>query len=234
MTPLLFAALVVTQAVVVVTWHRCLGLPGAVGGALVAGGAAMAADVLAVDSAVDSAGNRPLSDVPGVLALAVLAALVHQLARRNGRDRLTASLTATVTLVALAALGSAYVAAWHLEDGPGLVAVTATAAVLVVAGVAVRHRLGGSHRHDIGGVAAATGAAALVVVVPGALDVLPALVVGGGSALLAWVATALVARAPVTEPVQAPESWQRPALGAALPVLVAGPVAYVLGRLVLG
>ena len=224
MTPLLFAALVVTQAVVVATWHRCLGVPGAAGGAAVAGAAAIAADILALDGARD----RPLPGVPAVLALAVLAALVHQLARRDGRDRLTASLTATVSLAALAALGSAYVAALDVEHGPGLVSAAATAAVLVVAGVAARHRLGGSHRHDIMVVTVAGGVAALVVVVLDALEVVPAVAVAGVSALVAWVTTVLVARS------AGPGSREGTALGAALPVLVVGPWAYVLGRLLVG
>ena len=224
MTPLLFAALVVTQAVVVATWHRCLGVPGATGGAAVAGAAAISADVLALDGARD----RPLSHVPAVLALAVLAALVHQLARRDGRDRLTASLTATVSLAALAALGSAYVASLDVEDGPALVTAAGVAAVLVVFGVFSRRRSGASNRYDIVVVTAAGAASAVVMVALEGLEVGPALAVSGVSALVAWVASVLVARA------SGSDTREGAALGAALPILVAGPVAYVLGRLLVG
>jgi len=223
-TPLLLAALVVTQAVVVATWHRCLGVPGGVGGAAVAGAAAVAADVLVLDGA----GDQPLSSVPAVLALAVLAALVHQLARRDGRDRLTASLTATVSLAALAALGSAYVASLDVEHGPGLVSTAGVAAALVVAGVFARRRSGASNRYDIVVVPAAGAASAVVMVALEGLEVGPALAVAGVSALVAWVATVLVARAPGSG------SREGAALGAALPILVAGPAAYVLGRLLVG
>jgi len=223
-TPLLLAALVVTQAVVVATWHRCLGVPGAAGGAAVAGATAVAADVLVLDGSSD----QPLSSVPAVLALAVLAALVHQLARRDGRDRLTASLTATVSLAALAALGSAYVASLDLEQGPGLVSAAGVAAALVVAGVFARRRSGASRRYDIVVVPAAGAASAVVMVALEGLEVGPALAVSGVSALVAWVASVLVARAPGSG------SREGAALGAGLPMLVAGPVAYVLGRLLVG
>jgi len=190
----------------------------------VAGAAAISADVLALDGARD----RPLSDVPAVLALAVLAALVHQLARRDGRDRLTASLTATVSLAALAALGSAYVASLDVEDGPALVTAAGVAAVLVVSGVFSRRRSGASNRYDIVVVTAAGAASAVVMVALEGLEVGPALAVSGGSALVAWVASVLVARA------SGSGSREGAALGAALPILVAGPVAYVLGRLLVG
>ena len=189
-----------------------------------AGAAAVAADVLALDGARD----RPMSDVPAVLALAVLAALVHQLARRDRRDRLTASLTATVSLAALAALGSAYAAAVDVEDGPGLVSAAGVAAVLVVAGVFVRRRSGASNRYDIVVVTAAGAASAVAVIALDGLEVVAALAVSGMSALVAWVATVLVARAPGSG------SREGAALGAALPILVAGPAAYVLGCLLVG
>ena len=85
----LLLAVALAQGVVVAGWYASLAVPGTFGGAVVAGGTALGADlvVLAED------GDRPLSSVPAVLAVSVLAALVHQLVRRDGRDRLTASPT---------------------------------------------------------------------------------------------------------------------------------------------
>lgn len=223
----LLAAVFLAQAVVIVGWHRCLDVPGATGGTVVAGAAAVGADVLVL---VDAGGeDRPLSAVPTVLALTVLAALVHQLARRDGRERLTASLTATVALAALVSLGSTFLAVSEAEDGLGLVSASTAAAALVVAGVWVRHRRGGSHRHDIAVVVVAGAVAALAVIALDGLPVVPALAVAGSAGVIAWVAGVLVARAPVAGAQCGGLPVAGPAAG--LPVLVAGPVAYVLGRL---
>src|SRR3954451_4572904 len=81
----LLVAVAGTQAVMVYGWHRALDVPGALGGVILAGAAAGVADVLLV--ARDDA--RPLAPVSGVLALAVLGAFLHQLARRGERTRLT-------------------------------------------------------------------------------------------------------------------------------------------------
>jgi len=216
----LLVAVVLVQALVVASWHRALAVPGAVGGGLVAGAAAVGADVLVL---VRDDGDRPLSAVTPVLALAVLAALVQQLARRDGRPRLNASMAATVTAAALAGLASAFLAAEGSEGGAPLVAVAAVAAGLVAAGVAVRRGLGYP--------AAADGAVVLVAVAGGAvvaavtdLDGLPALAVGLGCAAVAWVASVFVGR------TTSPDAG----LSAALPHALAGPVAYVLGRLLVG
>lgn len=224
----LLAAVLLAQAVVVIGWHRRLDVPGATGGTVVAGAAALGSDLLVLADA----GDRPLSAVPVVLAMAVLAALVHQLVRQDGRDRLTASLTATVTLAALASLGSTFLAVSEAEDGSGLVSAAATAAALVVAGVSVRRWRGGSQRTDIAVVAAAGALAALAVVALDGLPVVPAIAVAGSAAAIAWVASTLLARAPAAAAQQG--AWSGAGPSAGLPMLVAGPVAYVLGRLLVG
>ena len=86
---LLLVAVLLMQGLLIARWHPSLAVPGAAGGVVVAGVAAVAADVLVLRGD----GDRPLSAVPAVLALAVLAALVHQLARRHGRERVIASLS---------------------------------------------------------------------------------------------------------------------------------------------
>jgi hypothetical protein len=216
----LLLAVVLGQGLVVAGWHRSLGVPGAVGGMVVGAVGALVCDVLVLAGA----GDRPLSALPGVLALVVLAGLVHQLARRDGRDRLNASLSATVAMTALAGLGATYLAASDGEDGLGLVSAAAVSAALVVAGSVLRARLGLPKAVDLAVllVAAAVSAAGVL-----ALDGLaggPALAVAASAAVVAWAATLLVARS------SAPD----PGVAVGLPLVLAGPVAYVLGRLLVG
>lgn len=216
----LLAAVVLAQGLVVAGWHRSLAVPGARGGLVVAAVAALASDGLVLADA----GDRPLSAVPGVLALAVLAGLVHQLARRDGRDRLNASLTATVSLAALATLGSIFLAVQDAEGGVALVGAAAVPAALVVAGRVARQGLRGPGWADLAVMTAATAGAASAVVALGGLSPVPALAVAGTSAVVALAAAVLASRS------AAPDIG----VGAALPVVLAGPVAYVLGRLLVG
>jgi hypothetical protein len=215
----LVVAVVMTQGLLVAGWHRSLDWLGATGGAVVAGAAALGADlvVLAAD------GDRPLSGVPAVLALSVLAALVHQLLRRDGRGRLVHSLAATVALAALAVLASSYLAAEAADGGAALVAVAALPAGTVVAASVLRRRTGRPQWLDL---AAVPAAAVLALAVPllSDLAVVPGLVIAAAAALVAWVAGFVVTRS--AEP--------DPALAAGLPLALAGPVAYVLGRLLVG
>ena len=216
----LAAAVLLAQGLVIVDWHRTLGVAGARGGIVVGAVAAVGSDALVLADV----GERPLAAVPGVLAAAVVGALVHQLARRDGRDRLTASLTATVSLAALVALGSTLLAVHDEKDGLALISTAAAAAALVAAGVTARQLAGAPRRADVAVVA---GAAVLVTVSVVALDglaVTPAFAVAGTAGTVAWVAGVLVARS--AEPHVGP--------GAALPLVLAGPVAYVLGRLLVG
>lgn len=216
----LLLAVLVGQGLVVLGWHRSLDVPGATGGTLVGAAGAVACDVLVLADA----GDRPLSALPGVLALVVLAGLVHQLTRRDGRDRLIASLTATVALAGLVALGSTYLAASDGEDGPGLVSAAAVSAALVVMGGVLRRGLALPAVLDVVAVLVAAGAGALGVVVLEGLDRAAALAVASTAAVVAWAATVLVAR------TNAPD----PGVAACLPIVLAGPVAYVLGRLLVG
>jgi hypothetical protein len=216
---LLFAVLLV-QGLVVGGWHRSLAVPGALGGGLVAAAACVAADLLVL--AEDDA-ERPLESVPPVLGLAVLGALVHQLSRRDGRVSVNASMSATVTVAAFAGLACSYLAVEAGQGGAPLVAAAAVPAGLVAAGATVRSRLHAPRWADtaIVGVGAL---GALVVAALSDLDLSTGLAVGAGSAVAAWTATVLVART----------RGQDPGLAAALPLALAGPIAYVLGRLLIG
>src|SRR3990170_3505681 len=135
----LLVAVLLVQGVLLTGWHRSLAVSGAVAGSVVAGAAALGADVVVLLGE----GDRPLHAVPAALALAGVAALVQQLVRRDGRPGLTASLAATVTLTALAAMAAAFLASEAAEGGPPLVAAAAVSAGLVAGGSVLRRRLGG-------------------------------------------------------------------------------------------
>jgi hypothetical protein len=209
----LLLAVVLTQAAVISGWHRSVDVPGLLGGAMLAGAAALTADILLV--ARDD--SRPLDPVAGVLGCAVLGGFVHQLARRDSRVRLTASLTATLALVVLAVLGALYLAARETRGEAALVALVALA--VLAARVADVAPLPPLHR----GAAAVVAGGAVGLVVATVTDI------AAGAGLLLGLAAAVTA----TAAVQLVGGAGRPAWlpAAALPLLLAAPVAYILGRL---
>ena len=212
--------LVLVQGLTIAAWYGALDVPGRIGGVAVAAAAALAADL----TVLTAGAQRPLAGVPVVLALAVPAGLVHQLARRDGRVGLNASLAATVALVALTALGSAYLAADAGRHGGALAASAALGAGLAGAAMALRH--GGLLPTVAGlGLGVLAGAAAGLVV--GAVTDL-----GAGTAVAVAAAGAGVGGAGALFGGRAPHP--SPLLAGALPVLAAAPVSYVLGRLLAG
>lgn len=212
----LLLAVLVVQGLLASGWHRTLDVPGSVGGMVLAGGAALAADILLLlrDEA------RPLAPIAGVLGVAVLGAMVHQLLRGPARSRVTASLTATTMLVVLGTLAALFLAAAQTRGGAALVALAALAAAisaavdqvalppLVVAGIAT-----------VGGILLGAVAAALTE-----LSLGPSLLLGGAAAATAVSVMVFVRRA------------ERPDLTtvAALPLTGVAPLAYVLGRILVG
>ena len=204
------------QAVVVARWYAAVDVPGARGGVVLAGGAAVAADLLV--AARDD--PHPMSPAAAVGGLAVLAALLHQLTRRDGRGRLTASLGATVTLAAVVVLAAGYVAATAADGGGRLVVAGLVGAglvgltTLVAPGAPAPHWLVVSLGVVVslgataGVLAAGDGSRRAVLGVPLAVT---------ATAVLGWVLAARAAR---------PDRW----LSAALPVLLAGPTVFLLGR----
>jgi hypothetical protein len=213
--PLVVAVLVV-QGLLVWGWYDALGVPGRTGGSVLAGAAAVTADALLLVR--DD--TRALTPVAGVLAVAMLGAMVHQLARRDGRERLTESLTATMTLVVLATFGALYVAAEQTLGGPALVALAALAAP-VAAGASMVPL----PTPLVTGVAAGGGLMlGLLAATTTDLSVGPALTTGAAAAAAALAAITFVRR------VNQPDL----ATAAALPLLSVAPVAYILGRILVG
>ena len=212
----LAVAVLGTQAVLISGWYRALDVPGGIGGIVVAGAAAVTADVLLLVR--DDA--RPLTLVAGVLGLGMLATLVHQLVRRPVRARLTESLTATTTLLALAVLAALFIPAADTRGGAALVAVTSLAAAL---GPAVGlFPLPPAAQPGI----AIAGGAILGAVVAALTDLTvgPSILLGGAAGAAAVSMSAFVRRV------------ARPDLTtvAAMPIAGVAPLGYVLGRILVG
>jgi hypothetical protein len=140
--PWLWIPVVALQVALVVTWHRSLGAPSAATGAAVGGGLALIADV--VVATTDDAPS--LGPVVVVLGAGYLIAVVQQLVRTDGRERLVDSLAATVSLATIAALGVSWVVMAQLSDEASSVALLsdtgAQSAVVVLAGASVAAAVG--------------------------------------------------------------------------------------------
>ena len=218
----LLPAVLLTQVLLAVAWFPALQASSPLGGRIVVLGAAVAADVavLAADE------TRPMEHVTPVLAVAMLAALAHQLARRDGRGGLTTSLTATGAATVFACLGSAWLALDVSREGTGLLVVGAVAAAAPAVVELGRSRLGRSRWGWAGAVwaAAVTGVAAAAVAETTDISLPVALAAGAGAVVAARLAMLLAERAPVPHPL----------LPAALPPVLVAPVVYLLGRLLVG
>jgi hypothetical protein len=210
----LVAAVALVQLLVVARWFAALDVSAAArGGAVIGAAAAIGADL--VVALRDD--RRPLAPVSAVLGLAMLAALVQQLSRRDGRDRLTASLSTTVSLAAVAALGSCYLGAQSSRDGSAfVVAAVAGAAAAVLAAALPGPEIVGAGA----GLVAGVGAGAVVGLLSD-LGPRTGALVGLGCVVAAAVTAAVARRAVRPDPL----------VTAGLPLLLAAPVAFVLARL---
>ena len=216
----LLPAVLLTQVLLAVAWFPALQATSPIGGRIVVLGAAGAADVavLVADE------TRPMEHVAPVLAVALLAALVHQLVRRDGRGGLTTSLTATGSATVLACLGSAWLALDVSREGTGLLVLGAVAAAAPAVVDLAGSRLGRPAWAGAVWAAAVTGAAAAVVAETTDVSLPVALATGAGAVVAARLAVLLANRAPVPHPL----------LPAALPPVLVAPVVYLLGRLLVG
>jgi hypothetical protein len=214
----LLIAVVLVQGALAGRWFAALAAPGGTAGTGLVLGAAVAADALVL-TADDT---RPMGEVPGVLALALLGSLGLQLVRRNGRAGVSGSLAATCTATVLAAAASVWLALDSVQGDLLVVAVIAAAAVPILdAG----SPLVGARRWPaaLAAVVAALGSGPVVAAVT-ELDALAAL--GGAAA----AAVAARAGALLAGRVAAPT----PVLTASLPLALAAPATYLVGRVVVG
>jgi hypothetical protein len=242
-TPLLAAGAAVVVVVLTLGAVRPAEVPGsgrAAGLALVVGVAGLVA--LAVDDSADAGA------LAAVLGPSLVAAIALQIARRDGRPRLTASLTLAVTACVLALLPAMWVALRESVDGRAsvLVGLTGVAVATLVEG------LPGSRAmvRTVAVLAAGASGALLsfaVMTVRDAAPPLNAVVLATFAAVATAAANASVDRIAAEARVVVardapPTSYVEPGaflaavlpLRVSLPFVVAAPVTYVLGRILVG
>ena len=219
-TPVLVLAVLLAQGLFVAGWFPALRAPGAAGGRVVVAATAVGADaaVLAADD------TRPLEHVAAVLALALLAALLHQLVRRDGRVELTSSLTATGSAAVLVGLGSAWLALDVSRDGTGLLVLAAVAAAAPPTLDLAARAAKAPPWAGVLAAAVVTGLAAAAVAGAASVTLAVALAASAAGAVAARLAVVLADRARAPHPL----------LAAALPALLVAPAVYLLGRVLVG
>ena len=218
---LLATALLVVQLALVIGWFRSAHLTtvGQASGAFAAIAAAVAADIVLLRTH-DRANVRGLA---GVLAGLVIVAFVIQLARRDGRDRLTNAIAASVAAGALAIAVSVLIAVRGGPHGTTLVAVALTAVAVGVLPVQPQVPLWASIP---AGLALGAGAGLLVSHETGAFG-------NGAGAVVALVAVAVAvgARAALAKVPPGVVVWP---VAATLPLVVVPPAVLVVARIMVG
>lgn len=219
-----------------------LDAPARTGSLVLAGVAAAVADGLALR------GDGRAGDLAAVVALALVVALLHELARGTGRTRVTASLCATLLAVVLAVGAACLVALAAREAGGG-----AAAAAALAAGAAclLAGRLADASGSTpvlvpgrgvpglVTGLVAGAVVAAVVAARAAELTTGRAALLGLAAAGAVAVGDLLVARAAAELPAQdhVPHAARRAAalrpVAVLLPYAVLGPVALAVGRAVL-
>ena len=221
----LSVALVAVTGVFLASWHGALGVPGARGGAAVASAAAAASLALLIGVPALAQPPRPLTAVAPVIGVALVLAFVNQLMREHPRHRVVASVTATTAATVLACFGAITVPAQDTPGGAWLVTAAlggAVAATVLLASTtfSARSLLAVLIGAAVGmGIQAAAPANAL----------LAGAVLGGAGALAALVAAAVAGAGAGAGSRVRPMTRSRLAAAGALPVLVCGPAAYIVG-----
>jgi hypothetical protein len=227
------------QVLLVLAWLAALEVASLVWSAVVVGATAVAADLL---TATGPAGVRRLT---GVIAVALLVAMLQQLVRRDGRTALTASFAATLAAVVLVSGLAVLIALRRSATGQdaAMAALLGTGLALFVArgadALRLRRAVAGARRRSVVGLLAAGAAAVGVGFVVGAtrtsLGVSDAIALATAAAVVALAADIGldIARAGLGPGNERPRAALLP-LSVLLPVTVAAPAAYVTGRVLLG
>jgi hypothetical protein len=219
----LAAAVLAVQGAFLGSWHRYVGAPGAAGGVAVGGLTALGClAVVGVRS-----GDLPLVPLAPVVGLAVVLALLHQLCRRHPRDRVVASLSATVSGATVAGLGALLLPSAATVRGAAFLA---TALAGAVAGALVLALPGSRPGLGPRGLLAVLGgglAGAAVAVLGETIGAAPGALAGAVAAVGSTVA-GMPSRGAVLNRL---DVVRLPVAGS-LPVLLAGTTAYVLAALV--
>jgi len=219
---LLAAALVLVILGLAVGWAALLDLPHPAGTALtvaVTGGAAL------LVTRENLTAERPLGAVAGLMGFAVLAAFVHELLRRDGRERLVESVTGTLTGQVIAVIGSGWLLlpVTRLGDRGVLLTAVAVGVAGVVSALPWPLRFAAWAALAAGGAAAVAVSRSLVPVEPARGAAIGALVAGVTVAL-----TRMLGAEPTMK-----RTWALFAAALA-PVAAAGAVGYAAARLIVG
>ncbi len=223
----LVLAVALVQAAMVVGWISLSDLTGVWPGAALAGGAGICADILLAVRREDPL----LLPVIGVVAAGFVIAVLGQLARRPPRAGLVPLLTTTVAALVVSGAGALWVATERTSSGHDLVVLLAVAGAGAALGAALA-----------GGVPVSEAVGPLLAAAAGTLGgVAAALLASGPLDVSTWSATrsgavigALVALGTVVARYSAAPRPVPPLLAASVPVLLAGPAAYVVARLLQG
>lgn len=251
----LAVAVLLAQILLVLGWFAIVDVPGKEVGALLAIGSGAAADAAMLERGSDIS----LGPLAGVLGPALVLALIHQFARTDKKGRVTASLTAILTAITLSVVAAALVAERAATHGEAvtIVAIVAAGAASAVVASPLPAAVADSAAMVVG--LAAGGGAGLVA---GDMDAGYVLGIAAGAAVLAvlgrraatftaYDVAAEAARAAAGAPAATGRAASRQArrqaarqarrsgeavlvMGSALPLVLAAPAAYVLGRLLVG
>ena len=220
---LISGVLAIAVALFAAGWPRLLGVPAQRGATVVIGAAGLAALVVV-------ALTKELSALPLVIALAVVLAFAHQMARTDGRPRLIESLSATVSGVIVAVLSAGWAATITHADTHPDARPNATALILVAACALTAGTLGtafGRRRFAPVLATVLAGAAGAIVgwLFP-SIGPWAGLATGAGLGVFQSGLHIMFGLFPASRRV-------RPALSAALlPVLASGIVVYMIARAV--
>lgn len=232
----LLVTVTVLQIGLIAAWTRATGTRGYVGSLVIGAGTAVTADtVIAMQAEPD------LAPLAAVVALAFIAAMLHQLTRSAPRRLATASLAAisalAVTLVAMAALLLLY----RVTDGSAVYVATvaATGGAIVVGHLVdvllpiprITPDLPRGLLALLLSVGTAIAAAVILSEPEGLQEILGAAIVG---AIVGLISALLAVAASYIAAERRHFSWSLPFLQAILPLAGAAPVAYFLALQVMG
>lgn len=165
-----------------------------------------------------------LRHLPSVLAISIVLAFLSEMMRRDGRRRLTESVTGTVAGIVVAVCSAGWVAAARTDAGAMLVATAAFS--LVVAAVSAALPLRGWRALAVAVVAAVVTGAGVATVLPG-MDTVSGAWTGAVAGLVVGGLHLLLERLPALRGKLAGLS------AATVPVAVTGMFVFVVGRLII-
>lgn len=232
-------ALFVVQAGLGLAWLTAIGAPGRLGGALITAGAAGGADLILINRQ-----HQPAGGLMGVMGLALVAGLLHQLMRRP-RPHVTSSLAAEISgaaiLISFACLAG--LQSSSVGESALVVWMTALAFGLPV-GRLVDSKLpylllGKDNRRGLLGLIVGIGVAVLAGGIVGSkhpdLGTSHGEILAAVTAFAAYVADTVVVRTSADlDPRDDRRITAIRPLAALLPLAIAAPATYVVGRILLG